>query len=181
MKCTNESVTVELKNGAIIHGTIASVSPQMNTNLRAAKMVRLKQLATCFDEILIRENRHPRAARKSVSTRSAYEEVRSGRFYYQTASRSTLCLWTTSLSRRTRRGKRQIAALAVVVAGVDREGGVEGVVGAEVSRLLLGRMTRKDHESVTATRRNERTRLQANAPENASVSHLLAFGGARET
>ncbi|KAI4144561.1 MAG: hypothetical protein LQ340_006605 [Diploschistes diacapsis] len=38
MKCTNETVTIELKNGTIVHGTIASVSPQMNTALRAVKM-----------------------------------------------------------------------------------------------------------------------------------------------
>ncbi|KAL1841198.1 hypothetical protein VTJ83DRAFT_5960 [Remersonia thermophila] len=38
MKCTNETVTIELKNGTIVHGTIASVSPQMNTALRNVKM-----------------------------------------------------------------------------------------------------------------------------------------------
>lgn len=38
MKCANETVTIELKNGTIIHGTISSVSPQMNTSLRNAKM-----------------------------------------------------------------------------------------------------------------------------------------------
>lgn len=38
MKCANESVTIELKNGTIISGTITSVSPQMNTALRAVKM-----------------------------------------------------------------------------------------------------------------------------------------------
>lgn len=38
MKCANESVTVELKNGTIVSGTITSVSPQMNTALRAVKM-----------------------------------------------------------------------------------------------------------------------------------------------
>ncbi|KAI5302554.1 mRNA splicing protein smd1 [Ascosphaera pollenicola] len=38
MKCTNETVTIELKDGTIVHGTIMSVSPQMNTALRAVKM-----------------------------------------------------------------------------------------------------------------------------------------------
>lgn len=38
MKCANETVTIELKNGTIVHGTITSVSPQMNTALRAVKM-----------------------------------------------------------------------------------------------------------------------------------------------
>ncbi|KAK3175237.1 hypothetical protein OEA41_002484 [Lepraria neglecta] len=38
MKCANETVTIELKNGTILHGTITSVSPQMNTALRTVKM-----------------------------------------------------------------------------------------------------------------------------------------------
>ncbi|PYH92519.1 Sm-like ribonucleo protein [Aspergillus ellipticus CBS 707.79] len=38
MKCANETVTIELKNGTILHGTITSVSPQMNTSLRTVKM-----------------------------------------------------------------------------------------------------------------------------------------------
>jgi small nuclear ribonucleoprotein D1 len=38
MKCANETVTIELKNGTIVHGTISSVSPQMNTALRSVKM-----------------------------------------------------------------------------------------------------------------------------------------------
>lgn len=38
MKCANEVVTIELKNGTIVHGTITSVSPQMNTALRTVKM-----------------------------------------------------------------------------------------------------------------------------------------------
>ncbi|KAG6029637.1 mRNA splicing protein smd1 [Claviceps sp. LM84 group G4] len=38
MKCANETVTIELKNGTIVHGTISSISPQMNTALRNVKM-----------------------------------------------------------------------------------------------------------------------------------------------
>ena len=38
MKCANETVTIELKNGTIVNGTITSVSPQMNTALRAVKL-----------------------------------------------------------------------------------------------------------------------------------------------
>ncbi|KAJ5287408.1 small nuclear ribonucleoprotein Sm D1 [Penicillium angulare] len=38
MKCANETVTIELKNGTIMHGTITAVSPQMNTSLRTVKM-----------------------------------------------------------------------------------------------------------------------------------------------
>ncbi|KAK3071219.1 Sm snRNP core protein Smd1 [Teratosphaeriaceae sp. CCFEE 6253] len=54
MKCTNETVTIELKTGAIVHGTIASVSPQMNTNLRAAKMTLKGGAQISLDQISIR-------------------------------------------------------------------------------------------------------------------------------
>ncbi|KAK0779057.1 Sm snRNP core protein Smd1 [Friedmanniomyces endolithicus] len=54
MKCTNETVTIELKTGAIIHGTIASVSPQMNTNLRAAKMTPKGGAQISLDQISVR-------------------------------------------------------------------------------------------------------------------------------
>lgn len=54
MKCANETVTVELKNGTILHGTIASVSPQMNTALRAAKMTVKGQDTVSLDTINIR-------------------------------------------------------------------------------------------------------------------------------
>ncbi|EMD00097.1 hypothetical protein BAUCODRAFT_30555 [Baudoinia panamericana UAMH 10762] len=54
MKCTNETVTIELKTGAIVHGTIASVSPQMNTNLRAAKMTPKGGSQISLDQISIR-------------------------------------------------------------------------------------------------------------------------------
>ncbi|OQO08038.1 Small nuclear ribonucleoprotein Sm D1 [Cryoendolithus antarcticus] len=60
MKCSNETVTVELKTGTIIHGTIASVSPQMNTNLRTAKMTPKGGAPISLDQISIRgsEIRH---------------------------------------------------------------------------------------------------------------------------
>ncbi|KAF2864186.1 Sm-like ribonucleoprotein [Piedraia hortae CBS 480.64] len=57
MKCTNETVTIELKTGTIVHGTIASVSPQMNTNLRSAKMTLKNGTAVeGVDNISIRGN-----------------------------------------------------------------------------------------------------------------------------
>ncbi len=38
MKMSNETVTVELKNGTIVNGTIVQVDPLMNTHLKMVKM-----------------------------------------------------------------------------------------------------------------------------------------------
>ncbi|KAK2832062.1 mRNA splicing protein smd1 [Arthroderma sp. PD_2] len=54
MKCANETVTIELKNGTILHGTIASVSPQMNTALRTVKMTPKGREPISLDSINIR-------------------------------------------------------------------------------------------------------------------------------
>jgi len=54
MKCQNETVTIELKNGTVIHGTIASVSPQMNTALRSVKMTQKNREPVGLDSINIR-------------------------------------------------------------------------------------------------------------------------------
>jgi small nuclear ribonucleoprotein D1 len=54
MKCINESVTIELKNGTIIHGTIASVSPQMNTALRTVKMTIKGREPVALDALNVR-------------------------------------------------------------------------------------------------------------------------------
>ncbi|KAL9005410.1 MAG: hypothetical protein Q9188_001804 [Gyalolechia gomerana] len=79
MKCANETVTIELKNGVwhklpicgpspfpfvkcslrcplgtILHGTITSVSPQMNTALRAVKMTPKGRDPISLDTINIR-------------------------------------------------------------------------------------------------------------------------------
>ncbi|KAH0542958.1 mRNA splicing protein smd1 [Glutinoglossum americanum] len=54
MKCANETVTVELKNGTIIHGTITSVSPQMNTALKTVKMTTRGRDPISLDTINIR-------------------------------------------------------------------------------------------------------------------------------
>ncbi|EFX04511.1 small nuclear ribonucleoprotein [Grosmannia clavigera kw1407] len=54
MKCANETVTIELKNGTIVHGTIASVSPQMNTALRNVKMTPKGQDPVPLDTINLR-------------------------------------------------------------------------------------------------------------------------------
>ncbi|KAH8893755.1 Sm-like ribonucleoprotein [Thozetella sp. PMI_491] len=54
MKCANETVTIELKNGTIVHGTITSVSPQMNTALKNVKMTPKGQDAVALDNMNIR-------------------------------------------------------------------------------------------------------------------------------
>ncbi|KAK2071217.1 hypothetical protein P8C59_005658 [Phyllachora maydis] len=54
MKLANESVSIELKNGTIVHGTIASVSPQMNTALRNVKMTIKGQDTLPLDTMNIR-------------------------------------------------------------------------------------------------------------------------------
>ncbi|RMJ21425.1 Small nuclear ribonucleoprotein, partial [Aspergillus sp. HF37] len=54
MKCANETVTIELKNGTILHGTITSVSPQMNTGLRTVKMTPKGRDPVSLDTINIR-------------------------------------------------------------------------------------------------------------------------------
>ncbi|KAG6061245.1 mRNA splicing protein smd1 [Claviceps sp. LM77 group G4] len=54
MKCANETVTIELKNGTIVHGTISSISPQMNTALRNVKMTAKGQEPIPLDTMNIR-------------------------------------------------------------------------------------------------------------------------------
>lgn len=54
MKITNETVTIELKNGTIIHGTVTSVAPTMNTALRNVKMTPKYQDTISLDTMNIR-------------------------------------------------------------------------------------------------------------------------------
>jgi small nuclear ribonucleoprotein (snRNP)-like protein len=44
MKLNNETVTIDLKNGTVVHGTVAGVDTKMNTHLRSVKVCGLPTL-----------------------------------------------------------------------------------------------------------------------------------------
>lgn len=54
MKITNETVSIELKNGTIVHGTVTSVSPNMNTALKSVKMTVKGQEPLSLDAMNVR-------------------------------------------------------------------------------------------------------------------------------
>jgi len=56
MKCQNETVTVELKNGTIAYGTITSVSPVMNVALKSVRMTAKGRETQSLDSVTIRGN-----------------------------------------------------------------------------------------------------------------------------
>ncbi|CAO1620844.1 unnamed protein product [Sympodiomycopsis kandeliae] len=56
MKLNNESVTIELKNGSIVHGTVTGVDPQMNTHLKTVKLTMKGRDPISLDTLSIRGN-----------------------------------------------------------------------------------------------------------------------------
>jgi len=56
MKLNNETVTLELKNGTIVHGTITGVDIAMNTHLKTVKMTLKGKNPTHLDYLSIRGN-----------------------------------------------------------------------------------------------------------------------------
>ncbi len=56
MKLNNETVTVELKNGTTVHGTVVGVDTKMNTHIKGVKVTPKGKNTTELDTLSIRGN-----------------------------------------------------------------------------------------------------------------------------
>ncbi|KAL9297423.1 hypothetical protein ACSQ67_023319 [Phaseolus vulgaris] len=56
MKLNNETVSIELKNGTIVHGTITGVDISMNTHLKTVKLTLKGKNPVTLDHLSVRGN-----------------------------------------------------------------------------------------------------------------------------
>jgi Small nuclear ribonucleoprotein (snRNP) homolog len=56
MKLVNETVTIELKNGTVVQGSIIGVDINMNTHLKTVKLTLKKKNPILMDHLTIRGN-----------------------------------------------------------------------------------------------------------------------------
>jgi small nuclear ribonucleoprotein D1 len=56
MKLVNETVTIELKNGTVVQGTVIGVDINMNTHLKTVKLTLKKKNPILMDHLTIRGN-----------------------------------------------------------------------------------------------------------------------------
>ncbi|XP_020583928.1 small nuclear ribonucleoprotein Sm D1-like [Phalaenopsis equestris] len=56
MKLNNETVSIELKNGTVVHGTITGVDISMNTHLKTVKLTLRGKNPVTLDHLSVRGN-----------------------------------------------------------------------------------------------------------------------------